>query len=296
MWAYRLFGLTVESAIQLNGAAPSAEPPDVVVIFGKSPDVLMGLASSGIGWSVVQDQALFDFSGVARYWIQQGRTITITPVKGADTESIRLGLVEGAMIALLYQRGSFVLHAATVWYQGRLVALAGHSATGKSTLAMELVRRGGRLLSDDLTVVSLGDKGGALRVHPGLASIRLWRDALDHFQLPASVVHRSRPGLEKYCVAVPECRIDGDLGLSAVVILRPPNQTLPWTRLEGRRAFSGIYGQTRALRIAQAIQGSGHFRLTAALARLPLFTLARPAGGLRSLPDLADTVSHGVLI
>lgn len=52
-----------------------------------------------------------------------------------------------------------IFHAAVVAKAGRAVILPGEPGTGKSTLCAGLVNRGWRLLSDELTLISLDDVG-----------------------------------------------------------------------------------------------------------------------------------------
>ena len=51
---------------------------------------------------------------------------------------------------LSYQRGLISLHSNTIVIDGKAIALSGHSGAGKSTLAAMLMKRGHRLISDDV--------------------------------------------------------------------------------------------------------------------------------------------------
>lgn len=56
---------------------------------------------------------------------------------------------------------SEMLHASTVEIGGRAVLIEGRSGSGKSDLALRLIDRGARLVSDDYTLVKR-EKGGLL--------------------------------------------------------------------------------------------------------------------------------------
>jgi len=58
-------------------------------------------------------------------------------------------------------------HASAVEVGGRAVLCPGGSGAGKSSVALHLVERGGRLLADDVAAVSI--RGGRPAVHPGPA-------------------------------------------------------------------------------------------------------------------------------
>jgi len=83
-----------------------------------------------------------------------------------------------------------VMHAAAVSVAGRGILVAGSPTAGKSTLALELARRGAAFLSDD--VAPLHRKTGLLHAFPRALGIR--RDAegvsrVDRASLPAGSVH-----------------------------------------------------------------------------------------------------------
>ncbi len=69
-------------------------------------------------------------------------------------------------------RGLEILHASAVLIAGRAVALTGRSQAGKSSVAINLLRRGTPFLADD--IVALEPAGTHVLAHPGcaLASVR----------------------------------------------------------------------------------------------------------------------------
>jgi hypothetical protein len=62
-------------------------------------------------------------------------------------------------------RGLEPLHASAVSFDGRAVAISAPSGTGKTSIAMHLVARGGALLTDDVLVVEPTPSG--VQAHPG---------------------------------------------------------------------------------------------------------------------------------
>jgi hypothetical protein len=67
--------------------------------------------------------------------------------------------------------GREALHAAAVEIPLGVVAIAAPSGMGKSTLAYELVRRGHRLFTDDVLILSRGDE--TVHAHPGSPHMNL---------------------------------------------------------------------------------------------------------------------------
>ena len=72
--------------------------------------------------------------------------------------------------ALARVRTHFLIHGAALSAGGAGIILAGHSGYGKTTLALELVRRGFRFLSDDIAAIACADH----RLHPFPKSLGLW--------------------------------------------------------------------------------------------------------------------------
>jgi hypothetical protein len=68
----------------------------------------------------------------------------------------------------------FLIHAGVVAWRDRGLVLSGDAGHGKTTLVLELVRRGFRFLSDDMA--ALGRKDG--KVHPFPRSLRIRQDTL----------------------------------------------------------------------------------------------------------------------
>ena len=86
------------------------------------------------------------------------------------------GTVAGLALAW---RGALPCHACAVEVQDRAILIAGDAGAGKSTLTAALLRRGHRLIADDLTIVRPMPGGGfqasrgrvAIRLHPATAAL-----------------------------------------------------------------------------------------------------------------------------
>lgn len=149
-----------------------------------------------------RDGWMFAVPGVARYLIKDGTTIEVEAQAGADPASVGLFLHGPARGFLIHQRGEFPLEAVTVAApQGGAVALAGHSGSGRSTLAAELCRRGWRLIADDITRITYS--GGRALAWPSHDSLKLWRDACERFGIPCDELPRVRARMEKFHVRMP---------------------------------------------------------------------------------------------
>jgi hypothetical protein len=83
----------------------------------------------------------------------------------------------GAIVAGV--RSHFLIHAGVVSWWGRGVILAGDSGHGKTTLVLELVRRGFKFLSDEMAALNRAERRvdpfpRCLRVQPGSLDLADW--------------------------------------------------------------------------------------------------------------------------
>jgi hypothetical protein len=117
-------------------------------------------------------------------------------------------------------RSHICIHAGVVCYAGQGIILAADSRHGKTTLVMELVRRGGQYLSDDVAALGRADR----RVHPFPRSLSIRPGTLELIGCPQIAV--SAPmWLGKWLVDTEELRT-GSMGeaapISHVIIVRDP--------------------------------------------------------------------------
>ena len=174
---YRLFGLALDSELPLPELAARDDDTaaDVIVTVGAVP---APPADAGQAPSLGEGGAVIAVEGIARYAVSDGRRIVVDAADGAEGRDVRLYLLGSAMGLLLHQRGLLPLHANAVEVDGAAAAFMGASGEGKSTLAAWFHDHGLRVLADDVCVVCFDEEGRAMAT-PGLARLRLWRDALD---------------------------------------------------------------------------------------------------------------------
>ena len=113
-------------------------------------------------------------------------------------------------------RGLEVFHASAVTLNDRAVGFVGPTGAGKTSLALRLVTRGARFLTDD--VLALDESGGGLRAHPGagIVSVRpAEKSATDRSTWRALGVELGHSG--KTYLALP--RVDGPAPLAGIYFL-----------------------------------------------------------------------------
>ena len=101
-----------------------------------------------------------------------GRRIACRPLARASQEAFQTYLLTTVLSFSLLKQGWEPLHATTVAVEGKAVAFLGDCGYGKSTLAAEFLRAGGRLLTDDVLVLKRSGKD--FLAFPGPARLKLF--------------------------------------------------------------------------------------------------------------------------
>jgi hypothetical protein len=269
--AYRLNGLRLDSDFDLPALpgwdGPAAAPSDVVFRHGKvpsrldRPDHVAPVFQTGGSTAY-----LLALAGTGRIIVRDGREVTVEPEAAADatvTSAILAGPIQSV---LWHQRGLLPLHASAIDVEGRTVALCGHAATGKSTLAAVLAAQGHAVMADDICPVDA--RGGAeVSVLPGCGRLRLWRDALDRIGTGTNGLTPALSGKETYFLDCGDRIAGAPRKLAAVVLLsRQQDGAVTLERLRGARAAGALHGIVHMRRPARALGRAPH--IFAALTRV----------------------------
>lgn len=156
--------------------------------------------------------------GGLKYEIRYGKEVIVRSGKKNQSDLVRLPLYGFAIATILHQNNYFVLHASAVEIQGKAVVVIGGKAQGKSTLITALVNRGHRLISDDVTALTV--RAGKIVALPGIPCIKVWPDTLlslgidpqKHPQLYTDSIKRNY-----FVVAGAYCQSERELG--AILVL-----------------------------------------------------------------------------
>jgi hypothetical protein len=162
MFYYKAFGLNIRSELALPELAPGAEGPEDILIrrgeFAMPPLELTTIQRGGIEalFGVSPGRAYLQWPGMAGMLAEDGRTLTVFPAYGdIPPRLLNQFILSEALGMVLFQRGSFLLHASAVDIGGRAIVLAGLPGAGKSTTAAALLQRGHPVLSDDMVALDL---------------------------------------------------------------------------------------------------------------------------------------------
>jgi hypothetical protein len=239
---YRAFGLNIGSELALPGLPTTDGTPDIRITRGVIPE-WNGEATIRYGDRCrIRDQEWYvrfkalPFAGL----ITDGNLVRFEADPAQDDVS-SLHVLGSCTGALLFQRGLAPLHGNTIMATKGAAIIVGKIGSGKSSTTFALLRRGHRLIADDISAVSFESAGHAAisnvipSVIPGFPRLKLWKATLDHFGCDPRQFQRLRPGLDKFHYPVEDLFCPAPQKLTAIYILEPGDA--PGVRI---RALSGL--------------------------------------------------------
>lgn len=294
-YRYTIFGLVIESEIELTGLIQSnATPPDTIIKLGKVPEHLEEIKNKGILYESSKNDFLFKFETVGRYRVKNGREIIVQPNKNATPEEIQLFLLGAAIGGLLHQRGILPIHGSAIATEKESFIIAGASSAGKSSLAAALSERGYSILTDDVSAIGFTKEQSF--VYPGTPYLKLWGDVLSYFN-EVSELKRVRPKLEKYFKPVRSNPLPEHVMLKCIIILgvkNTPGFTLE--SINGADKFNQLWNNTYRMQYSENLdQGISQFNnLTKLVNCTKVIRVERPAYPLQ-INELADFIQKEII-
>ncbi len=226
--SFRAYGLTFQSELDLPGTIAGGDAPDVVIRFGTvavGDDVPKGSQGSWIR-SAPGEIALY-WEGVGHFLTRGGEEVVLQPAPGVAPEVFQQAVLGPILCLVVLQRGWYPLHASSIRTGNSIIALAGPSGSGKSSLAAALNKMGYPLVADDVTVIDTS--ASPPMVQPGITALKLWPDSLDTLGKSARSLPRLDEETDKRRLE-PQASVDPS-ELRAVYMLgdaaRPSMRTVP---------------------------------------------------------------------
>lgn len=245
---YKAFGLVFDSEIELPDLIPAPDdtPTDVEIRLGEVPDKLEGeVMGEGVLYSLNRTEFRLSVPDIADYYARNGEEIIISCKSRADDSSARLFLLGSTFGALFHQRGLLPIHASSIETPQGAVLFTGVTGSGKSTLAASFCKQGYRLISDDISVLTLNTNGQVV-VYPGIPYQRLWEDTIATLNEDHGSLKRVRPDLKKYIFPVTENFVDFPVILSKIYVLSTD-------KLQPEPSFESIVGLNKLSIIYRSI-------------------------------------------
>jgi len=228
MISYDAFGIRLDSDTELPELDRTAHGSAPVWRFEQRAGEPETSPGSLVGTDVVYDgimvsaysapgliRLVYDDTGTFEVR-QHDRSIVCYPGRTATPDAIRADLLGRVIAFVALAGGGLALHASAVCIDGRAVALLGPKGAGKSTMALALVQRGARLITDDTLVLRFDEHGNAW-ASPGVQRLRLWDDSAHAL----GAAGEPRAGAKPTLALLPHQRQFEDAPLDACYVLYP---------------------------------------------------------------------------
>jgi len=245
------------------------------------PEALEDAQGRGACYQAAPGKFLLSLDGIARYLASDGSQIVIDRAPGATDDDVSAFLLSSVMGAVLHQRGVLALHASAVERDGRATLLLGRSCSGKSTLAAVMLRRGYRLLADDLCAVAVNADPPA-RVLPEQTHLELWQRTLEKLDEPHTGLRPVRPALKKFLFPAGRAVCDEPTAVGRAYVLGFSNAAeTELEPLKGMERVNAVMTNTYHPRFVEGLGCKGpHFQqCTAVASQIPVTRLTQPNDG-----------------
>lgn len=121
--------------------------------------------------NVNADYGYFYKAEVALFEFFEGHTLKISPLSNKfDLDFLRI-LLNYPLASLMYQLDFFILHASAVEIFNKVYLFAGNTQQGKSTIAAYLIKKGGKLITEDSALMKLSSEG--FHIYPSYPLVKI---------------------------------------------------------------------------------------------------------------------------
>ena len=197
MYLYKAFSFNISSELEIPEFLPGEGVPDITILMGKVSDKLNNPTAKGLRYQIADGEFLLKVDNIARYYVEQGKKITIDPDIMATANDIRLFLLGSVFGALFHQRKLLPFHASSICYEGKAILFTGPTGIGKSTLAAAFRLKGFQTVSDDISLV-VPDSIDGYTLVPGYPQVKLWEKSLKLLNQDCTGMEKIREKLNKY--------------------------------------------------------------------------------------------------
>lgn len=189
------------------------------------------------------------------------------------------------------QRKILPLHGSAIAIDGKALAIVGESGAGKSTLASAFLKKGYRLLSDDVIPVALSNQHVPM-VTPAYPQQKLWQESLKEFGMETSQLRPIIDRETKFAVPVTDQFAQEPLPLVGVIeLVKTKNNEIKIHPILNLDRLHTLFMHTyRNFLIHRSGLMDWHFDITAKIVnKVDVFRLERPASRFTA-NELTDAI------
>jgi hypothetical protein len=219
---YQAFGFNILSDIYFPELKKNEldRPIDIEIIYGEVHKVSDQLPYD---FSVSGKDVSFFVPRAAYFSVQKGYKIVVSPFPNVSEDVVRLYILGTCMGILLMQKQILPLHGSVIEIKGKTYAIVGDSGAGKSTLASVFLKKGFKLLSDDVIALTFFDNKTPY-VIPSYPQQKLWETSLKKFGMPSSDYTPLFERETKYAIPIHSHFLESPLPLAGIFELEKVDQ------------------------------------------------------------------------
>lgn len=282
---YQLHGLSIDSSLALPELLRDEGGATADVVIDQADTLPPLTYAHALGPNAVYADGCYQLTvpEVARYHVTAGHQILVQARNSAAAHDVRLYLLGTAMAAILHQRQWLPLHVGAVITHSGAWAFTGPSGAGKSTLVAALNQQGYPMLTDDVAVVRHAADGPLL--WPGFPRLKLWRDALSHFQLEDQPLILDHTRSDKFHLPLHDGFHQRPIPLTALCLLEraEPGEAATLERVDTLSAVQAVVAATYRPKLTALGSVGAHFQQCALVAKHISVYRYRRAWGLATL-------------
>ncbi|WP_307794921.1 aldolase [Alkalihalobacillus sp. BA299] len=297
---YKAFGFNVQSEFllpELPRINRQVKSVDINVSIADLTSLWEELSEPNDPYFVIQENLImFHMPDTAIFLVQEGKRILVSPLEGSQDDHMRLYLLGTCMGALLMQRKILPLHGSAIAINGKAYAIVGDSGAGKSTLASSFLKRGYRLLSDDVIPVSLNENNVPI-VTPAYPQQKLWLESLNEFGMESKQYRPIVDRETKFAIPVKDQFAHEKMPLAGIFeLVKTTDEEIQLQPIQNLQRFRTLFYHTyRNFFIERSGLLEWHFNQSAKmLSYMDLYQIQRPISRFTAndLSELILTTIH----
>ena len=169
---------------------------------------------------ISRDEVRLSIEGIGNLRVTNGKKIAWDKEANIPYRDIINIILSSGIGGILIQKNILVFHGNALTKNGKAIICLGCSGAGKSTLAYALIKEGWGLIADDIVAIKSN------LILPGIPRIKLWRDAVDAFNLDHKRLIKVRNKINKYILLDKEfCKTKKSFKLEKIYLITQNNQS-----------------------------------------------------------------------
>ncbi len=284
MHLYRIYDFLIESEVELYNLPETEGEPEIFIRYGEID--YTDVPENRKEFFCSEDLVVFGTDYCA-YRIEKGTTVTVCPRENATLHDVTSFLIGWGFAFLFTQRGFSCLHSTTLDIDGRGLIISGVSGAGKSTTALELMKKGYKFLADDMTIINPGVSD---MIRPCNALQKVCRDVAETLD-PAKLLYINEKR-DKFAYINEEEFCTEQRPLNTLVLLRVDD--IEEIKVEQMQGLDMYLRTLETLYLAEIYSFKGtpegdKLRCLQAAGKMKIFRITRPRGK-NSVGEIADII------